>query len=126
MTSTGAWSAAQIFSHGAQSLELSLSGFPAPKPAWFRHTVGPAAFAVFSGLGGTRHGLSDVIPGTDLGDLLTDPVAAHRRLLDAIASFQQSEQLMPHFAYGELSHDELDRAHAMHISEHLVEIPDHG
>jgi hypothetical protein len=124
MKSTGVWTVPQILSHAAQSIEFSLAGFPEMKPPWFRHTVGASAFAVFSALGGMRHGLSDFIPGTSATDLLDDPQRAKQRLAKAVAEFLDSEEVKPHFAYGELSWQQLDQAHAMHLSEHLVEVVD--
>ena len=60
---TGAWDLPQVLIHAAQSVEYSLAGFPQPKAAWFRATVGPMAFAVFSARGRMSHSLSEPIPG---------------------------------------------------------------
>ena len=42
------WSPSEVFNHCAQSIDYSIDGYPELKPAWFRHSLGPAAFAVFS------------------------------------------------------------------------------
>ena len=52
-----------VFEHLAQSIDMSLDGFPEPKSALFQNTVGAAAFAVFKWRGKLNHGLTDPIPG---------------------------------------------------------------
>ena len=60
-TTTG-WSPFKVLSHLAQSIELSLSGYPQLKSAFFRHSAGPAAFSVFAAAGAMRHPLTEAIP----------------------------------------------------------------
>ncbi|MBP6544899.1 MAG: DUF1569 domain-containing protein, partial [Piscinibacter sp.] len=43
LKATGAWDLPKVLIHAAQSVEYSLAGFPQPKAAWFRATVGPMA-----------------------------------------------------------------------------------
>ena len=50
------WDTAHVLHRVAQSVEHSLTGFPLLKPAWFRASVGPAAFAVFEARGRMTHG----------------------------------------------------------------------
>ncbi len=45
LVSHAGWSPAEVFNHCAQSIDFSLDGYPQLKPAWFRSSVGPAAFA---------------------------------------------------------------------------------
>ena len=113
------WPCAQVLAHCAQSIEFSLHGFPAPKPAWFRATVGPAAFSVFDLMGSMRHSLTEAIPGApDLSAAVWPQVL--ERLETAIAAFEQHRgELMPHFAYGRLAHHDYERAHLMHFSQHM-------
>lgn len=118
-TTTG-WSPFKVLSHLAQSIELSLSGYPQLKSAFFRHSAGPAAFSVFAAAGAMRHPLTEAIPGApalaDEGD--TD--AALERLLAALRAFAAHEgALAPHFAYGALNKADYAQAHAMHIRDHL-------
>ncbi len=123
LSTTGAWPLATILGHCAQSIEFSLSGFPELKSATFRRVVGPAAYTVFSALGGTRHGLSELIPGTQRADVDAPLAKSLERLRAAIASFRShTGDLAPHFAYGDLTHAQAERAHAMHFSEHLSEV----
>lgn len=113
------WPIAQVLAHCAQSIEFSLSGFPAPKPAWFRASVGPVAFSVFDVMGAMRHSLTEPIPGApDLTDA-TWPQALVR-LEAALAAFEMHQgELMPHFAYGRLNRADYARAHLMHFSQHM-------
>jgi Protein of unknown function (DUF1569) len=121
--STGAWDLPKVLIHAAQSVEYSLSGFPLPKPAWFRHTVGPAAFAVFSARGRMSHSLSEPIPGApDIapGQALEGAVD---RLLAALRAFDShTGPLAPHFAYGDLAKADYARAHLMHLANHWQEM----
>jgi hypothetical protein len=107
--------------HCAQSIEFSMQGFPRPKPWWFRHTVGPLAFAVFSRRGAMRHDLGAPIPGAPPVAIAGGPDEAARRLRAAMAAFLAWQgPLRPHFAYGALGKAAYERAHAMHLAEHLA------
>ena len=119
---SGAWDLAHVLHHTAQSVEYSMSGFPTPKPAWFRATVGPYAFALFNARGQMTHSLSEPIPGApDIaqGQPL-EPAIDH-----AIAALQAFERhagaLAPHFAYGTLDKAAYTRAHLMHLANHWAE-----
>ncbi len=121
--STGAWDLAQVLHHAAQSIEYSLSGFPAPKPAWFRATVGPLAYAVFSARGRMSHDLAEPIPGAPAllpGQPLAD---AAGRVVAALQAFDaHSGPLAPHFAYGALDKAAYARAHLMHLANHWQDV----
>jgi hypothetical protein len=120
LVSLEGWSPAQVFNHCAQSVDYSMDGYPQLKPAWFRHSVGPAVFDVFAARGGMRHSLTEAIPGAPA---LTEPAqlaAALERLLVSMQRFAEfSGPLQPHFAYGELDHAEYALAHVMHLYNHL-------
>ncbi|WP_341890017.1 DUF1569 domain-containing protein [Variovorax sp. YR752] len=120
---TGAWDLPKVLIHAAQSVEYSLTGFPQPKAAWFRHTVGPAAFAVFSARGRMSHSLSEPIPGAPdiaAGQALDATVD---RLTAALRAFEaHSGALAPHFAYGALDKPDYTRAHLMHLANHWQEM----
>jgi hypothetical protein len=114
-----AWNLAQVLQHLAQSIEYSLSGYPQPKPAWFRASVGAAAFATFDSVGGMTHDRSEAIPGAPALQAELSLRDAVQRLLDAMAAFQaHTGPLQPHFAYGALSHAQYQRAHLMHLAHH--------
>jgi len=119
----GAWDLAQVLHHAAQSVEYSLDGFPQLKPAWFRSTVGPLAFSVFSARGRMSHGLAEPIPGAPAiaaGQALD---AAVDRMLAALRRFDaHSGPLAPHFAYGALDKKAFERAHLMHLANHWDEV----
>lgn len=120
---TGAWDLPKVLIHAAQSVEYSLSGFPQPKAAWFRHTVGPAAFAAFSARGRMSHSLTEPIPGAPdiaAGQALD---AAVDRLTTALRAFDaHAGALAPHFAYGALDKPDYTRAHLMHLANHWQEM----
>ncbi len=119
---TGAWDLAQVLHHAAQSVEYSLQGFPAPKPAWFRATVGPAAFSVFSARGRMSHALDEPIPGAP--DIARgQPIEpAIERAIAALRAFEaHTGPLAPHFAYGALDKPSYARAHLMHLANHWQE-----
>ncbi len=120
---TGTWPLLAVLEYLSQSIEMSLSGFPAPKSALFQNTVGAAAFTVFQWRGKMSHSLTDSIPGAPA--LTTQgpwqPGAA--RLRKAIADFSaHTGALQPHFAYGKLSKNEFALAHTFHIANHQDEI----
>jgi hypothetical protein len=121
--SSGAWSLSQMLNHAAQSVEYSLHGFPALKPAAFRHTVGGAAFAVFDARGAMSHSLDEPIPGAPAlaaGDALD---AAITRAQQALRDFEaHTGALAPHFAYGALDKAQYTRAHLMHMANHWTEV----
>jgi hypothetical protein len=120
---TGAWPLSSVLDHLAQSIEMSIDGFPQPKAALFQMTAGRAAFAVFRARGKMSHGLAEPIPGAPPLDIGGDWKPAARRLRAAIARFQSHPgALKPHFAYGELSKDDYALAHCMHIANHQEEI----
>lgn len=123
VTSTGVWSPFQIFSHIAQSIEYSITGFPEMKSEFFQETVGALAFAAFAKRGAMTHGLSERIPGAPAfaREGRTEDGLAHLRR--AFVEFDQhGGPLKPHFAYGALSKAEYAAAHVLHLNNHLQEI----
>ncbi len=120
LVSRSGWSPAEVFNHCAQSIDFSLDGYPQLKPVWFRHSVGPAAFAVFAARGAMRHPLSEAIPGAPAIVSPADPTLALQRLQAAFSRFaSHTGALQPHFAYGVLTHDEYAQAHVLHLYNHL-------
>jgi hypothetical protein len=117
--STTEWKMLAVFEHLAQSIEMSLDGFPQPKPAWFQATLGPAAFAFFGLRGRMSHSLTEPIPGAPALTQNEDWKPGAQRLRVAVSRFQtRTGPLHPHFAYGELSRPDFARAHALHIANH--------
>lgn len=114
------WAPAAVFNHCAQSVEYSLDGFPQLKDEWFRKSVGPLAFSVFSARGGMRHSLQEPIPGAPALDQPGNLALALDRLRGAFARFAAHQgPLQPHFAYGVLGHEDYAQAHVLHLYEHL-------
>lgn len=114
------WSPSEVFNHCAQSIDYSIDGYPEMKPAWFRHSLGPAAFAVFSARGAMRHPLDEAIPGAAVLSEPASQVLALQRLQAAFERFAgHQDELQPHFAYGALDHAEYAEAHVLHLYNHL-------
>jgi hypothetical protein len=119
---TGQWNLAQIYTHLAQSVEFSMSGYPQSKSWLFQNTLGSTAFLAFSTKGSMNHGLAEAIPGAPDLPAQGDPAQALLRLRYSFQAFAQFEgALQPHFAYGELSKAEYEQAHVMHLNNHLQE-----
>ncbi|WP_127996884.1 DUF1569 domain-containing protein [Piscinibacter defluvii] len=120
---TGAWDLAQVLHHAAQSVEYSMQGYPQPRPAWFRASVGPLAFALFSARGRMSHALDEPIPGAPANARGLPLAAAVDRVVAALTSFEaHTGALAPHFAYGALGKDDYRRAHLMHLANHWDEL----
>lgn len=114
------WSWFQILNHCAQSIEYSLTGYPENKPVLFQVTIGKIASTVFSSRGYMSHDLNAPIPSASAIPKEGNEKEAILRLYNAIEDFKNySEKLKPHFAYGELTKQEYEQAHAMHIANHL-------
>lgn len=121
--SSGAWPLPQVLAHLAQSIEYSLRGFPALKPALFRSTLGAAAFALFDARGAMHHPLDQPIPGAPSLEAERDLATSVARLLAAIDAFEaHAGELQPHFAYGALDKAAYARAHLLHIGQHWSEL----
>jgi len=123
VTAIGAWPMGAVLEHLAQSIEMSMDGFPQSKGALFQNTAGSAAFAFFKWRGRMSHGLAEPIPGAPALGAGADWKPAALRLRQAITRFDgYSGPLKPHFAYGTLSKPEFALAHSLHIANHREEI----
>jgi hypothetical protein len=117
--STTDWKMSAVLEHMAQSVDMSMDGFPEPKSALFQSTLGTAAFTVFRLRGRMSHGLSEPIPGAPLLPQTDEWRPGVVRLRTAVKRFQSyTGRLAPHFAYGELSHADFALAHTLHIANH--------
>jgi hypothetical protein len=117
--SSNGWTVNALFEHLAQSIEMSMQGYPQSKGAWFQATLGSAAFYVFKMRGSMTHGLSEPIPGAPALQQLQTWQSGAARLHAAIVRFQNYQgALQPHFAYGALSHADYALAHTMHFANH--------
>ena len=120
---TGAWPLSSILDHCAQSIEMSIDGYPQSKGPLFQRTAGRMAFALFRLKGAMSHGLDQPIPGAPALAAGADWKPAAQRLRNAIVRFEaHSGPLAPHFAYGALSKTDYALAHSMHIANHRDEI----
>lgn len=119
----GAWPVGAVLEHLAQSIEMSIDGYPQARGALFQRTAGGAAFAYFKWRGRMSHGLADPIPGAPALAAGADWKPASLRLRAAIMRFNNhAGALQPHFAYGVLSKQEFALAHRLHIGNHSDEI----
>ncbi|MBC5765579.1 DUF1569 domain-containing protein [Ramlibacter sp. GTP1] len=120
---TGAWPLTAVLDHLAQSIEMSMDGFPQPKPELFQKTAGSAAFKYFKWRGKMSHGLDEPIPGAPGLAAGADWKPAAVRLRRAITRFNgYSGPFKPHFAYGPLEKGDYALAHTFHIANHQEEI----
>ncbi len=120
---TGAWPLGAVLEHMAQSMEMSMEGFPQPKSAAFQATAGAAAFAFFKWRGQMSHSLSEPIPGAPALAAGAAWRPAAQRLRTAIGRFAAHQgPLKPHFAYGALGKADFALAHTLHIANHQDEI----
>jgi hypothetical protein len=121
---TGAWPIGTVLNHLAQSIEMSMDGYPEPKSALFQNTAGSAAFAFFKWKGRMSHGLAEPIPGAPPLPSSADVAPGAARLRTAITRFQRHNGVLrPHFAYGALAKSDYAAAHTLHIANHQDEIP---
>jgi hypothetical protein len=120
LSTTTAWNWAQTLTHGAQSIEYSMTGYPQARSALFQRTVGAAAFAVFAWRGRMTHDLGEAIPGAPTLVAGAAVEIALARLTKPVADFTVwTGPLHPHFAYGALDKDAFAHAHAMHLANHF-------
>lgn len=113
------WDLATVLHHAAQSVEYSMHGYPQLKGAWFRASVGPAAFAVFDHFHKMRHNLAEPIPGAPAIEPGQPLGPAIDHALGALQAFERYQgPLAPHFAYGDLDKTRYLHAHLLHFSDH--------
>ena len=116
---TSGWPLGAVLEHLAQSIEMSLHGFPLHKSDLFQNTAGAAAFQFFKWRGKMSHSLVEPIPGAPALNAQTSLAAGILRLRTAIGAFNShTGALKPHFAYGKLSRSDYALAHSMHIANH--------
>lgn len=110
----------QALAHCALSIRCSLDGYPQPRSALFRATLGRIGLRKFLRQGFMTHDRAAKIPGTKCiaSDVTFEDGAAALR--EVIAAFRAHEgALAPHLAFGPLPRDVYERVHAMHIADHL-------
>jgi hypothetical protein len=119
----GGWSVAQVLIHCAQSIEYSMSGYPAAKGALFQKTVGRLALRKFLGAGAMSHDLAAPIPKAPEPPATSTLAEGLARLRKAIYAFRSHPgPFEPHFAYGPVTREQYDQVHAMHVANHLEKI----
>lgn len=119
VASSSPWAMPAVFAHLAQSIEMSMDGFPQHKSVLFQSTVGSSAFAWFKWRNAMSHSLSEPIPGAPALPQSGDWAPQALRLRQAVQRFQaHTGSLQPHFAYGALNHNDYALAHVLHIANH--------
>lgn len=119
VASSSTWSMPAVFAHMAQSIEMSMDGFPQAKSPLFQSTLGSMAFAYFKFRGRMSHDLTEPIPGAPVLVQSGEWTPHALRLRQAVQRFQtHTGPLQPHFAYGALNHSEYTLAHVLHIANH--------
>lgn len=120
LNAAASWTWSKTLLHCAQSIEYSMTGYPESKSALFQRTAGAMAFSFFKSRGRMSHNLIEAIPGAATLDANAASALAIASLRKAVDSFQQfTGVLRPHFAYGELNKTDYEKAHAMHIANHM-------
>lgn len=113
------WTLYKVLNHTAQSMEYSMTGYPQMDPP-FVQSIAKLVFNNFKANGFMRHDLGDPVPGApEIPDEGYLP-EAFQRLRNAISDFQNwTGALFPHFKYGELSYEDWEIAHSMHLADHF-------
>lgn len=120
---TGEWNLHQVFTHLAQSVEYSFTGYPEHKSDMFKNTAGKVAFSLFSSKRKMTHALNEAIPGAPEFSNDENIAEAYERFKKSLIDFKNYEgDLKPHFAYGQLTKQQYEMAHVMHFNNHLKEI----
>lgn len=114
------WSFYKTFSHCAKTIDYSIAGYPALKPAIVRSTIGKLAIQKFLKQGYMKHDLQADVPGSpeimNQGSF-SDGIEI---LLDSIDKFQAYQgDLKPHLLFGTMNKEAYDKYFAMHIADHL-------
>ncbi len=120
----GPWSLHQIMVHCRQSVDYSLDGFPKLRPALIRKTIGSWVGQRFLRRGHLGHRTDASIPGAPEVDRVGDGRRAITALIASLERFAAADQAAtkPHFIFGELSKEEYERLHVLHVADHLAEI----
>jgi Protein of unknown function (DUF1569) len=120
---TGEWPMIAVLEHLAQSIEMSMDGFPQPDSEFFQQMAGTVVFTFFEWTGVMSHDLAEPIPGAPALTLEGNWRKGSARLRTALVRFDgYSGTLQPHFAYGRLDKKKFARAHALHIANHQDEV----
>lgn len=113
------WTLYKILNHLAQSCEYSMTGYPEQYSS-FVQSISKLMFNNYKKNGYMIHNLTDPVPGApdipDEGNLAD----AFLRLRNSIFDFQNwTSATFPHFAYGDLSYEDWELAHAFHMADHF-------
>jgi len=115
------WSLPQALAHCAQSIELSIAGYPRARGRLFQDVLGRAIKRRFLRRGVMLHNRAAAIPGAPAIAPGVSRGEALARLRRAIADFQSHQgPCAPHFTYGPTTKEEYEALHALHLVDHLT------
>lgn len=118
---SGEWSLYKNLMHCSQSIEFSMLGYPENKSVLFQKTIGKLVFNKFESQGFMRHNRNEPIPKAPEILESKELTKAIEKLRNTIKEFNSfSGKLYPHFAYGELSKNQYQKAHAFHLADHFA------
>ncbi|MDQ3235399.1 MAG: DUF1569 domain-containing protein [Pseudobdellovibrionaceae bacterium] len=119
LRSVGTQTPYQIIMHCVQSVDCALVGYPEMKASWFQHSIGQAAFHAFSIMDTMKHDRTAPIPGLPAAEAEGDVQKALARLEESFRTLQAAHEVRPHFFFGALSHQDMERVQVMHFLNHL-------
>ena len=106
--------------HCAQSIDYSLTGFPTQRGWLVRKLIAPHLLRKFLRQGFMTHDVHAPIP---LAPAISPELPFEEgvaKLRGAMERFRvHAGPLAPHFAFGDISRDDYERLHSMHLADHL-------
>lgn len=106
--------------HCAQSIDYSRTGFPTQRGFLVRKLIAPLLLRKYLRQGFMTHDVHAPIP---LAPAISPTLPFEEgvaKLRGAMERFRaHAGPLAPHFAFGEISRDDYERLHAMHLADHL-------
>jgi hypothetical protein len=118
--STG-WSLPQAVAHCAQSIELSIAGFPRSRGRLYQAVLGRPIKRRFLRRAVMFHNRAGSIPGAPPIPTTVTRADSFARLRRAIEDFEAHDgPCAPHFSYGPTTKAEYEVLHAMHLADHLT------
>jgi hypothetical protein len=106
--------------HCAQSIEMSVRGFPTSKGTLFQKTIGRLVLSRFLSKKEMSHDLTAAIPGAPAIDPQLPFSEGAQRLKAAIALFRAHPgPFAPHFAYGHVDRARYEAVQSLHVANHL-------
>lgn len=120
LSSQSKWTSYEIFVHCSKTIEYSMTGYPAMKPAIVRYTIGKLAIKKFLSQGEMKHDLHADVSGSPMIEKKGSFEEGRQILLDSIDKFTAYKgEMKPHLLFGKVSQANYEQYFAMHIADHL-------